>query len=146
MADRITYITTRTGSVAKIIGSAAAVNRVIRALRQAGARWNPTVETFDFGFYDDTPKAKPKLVTVIHPLPIGTRIKSIAGEVDDPGDGTERKSGRGAIGKTILADHYKGQGWSYGVVFPSGTWVNLDEGDGLDDPRKYRILPPKEST
>jgi hypothetical protein len=75
-----------------------------------------------------------------HPLAIGAKLMSIAGEWDEDDDGSQRDTGANAIGRIVSAQYYIGQGWSYGVVFnPSGVWVHIDEADGLDDPLKYQV-------
>lgn len=59
MAREIQYkvhVTAKDGSVASISGDAAALDVVEAALERAGARWNPEVECYDFGFYLGTPK------------------------------------------------------------------------------------------
>jgi hypothetical protein len=88
--------------------------------------------------------------TIRHPLSIGALLLSIAGERDwfiDNGQDIERETGPLALGRIVSVDDYRsnGQGWSYGVVFPGGCWVQIDEADGIDDPEKYRVfdaLPP----
>lgn len=77
-----------------------------------------------------------------HPLPIGFRIISVKGEQDEDDD-QERFTGPEAIGVIDSVDRYKGQGWTYGVLFQdSGVYVFLDEGDPLHDPAHYRPATP----
>ncbi len=76
-----------------------------------------------------------------HPMPPGTWLLSVADQFDEASD-VERHTGPNAIGRIADEPRYldNGQGWSYSVVFPNGTWVFLDQGDGIDDPTKYRFL------
>lgn len=73
-----------------------------------------------------------------HPLPLGTRIISIEGEWDDD-DGTERYTGPNAIGEVMSNNQHDGRGHVYGVLFPNGTSVFLDQFGELDQPG-YQIL------
>lgn len=77
-----------------------------------------------------------------HPLPIGTLIRSVRGEMDHNEDGTRRKSGPNAVGRVISADYYPPhQGWTYGIQFPdNGPWVFIDQSDSIDDPTKYQLV------
>ncbi len=86
---------------------------------------------------------------VPHPLPIGTKILSIGGEVDD-GDGDEpdeNKTSTNVVGTVTSHDEYHSQGHTYGVKFPSLTpgksvCVFIDQGSSpsIDDPKHYRVL------
>ena len=49
------FVTHKNGDVAFIQGHANVVRQMEIMLQKAGARWNPNVETWDFGFYTDTP-------------------------------------------------------------------------------------------
>jgi hypothetical protein len=91
--------------------------------------------------FDDVAGNVGEQVTVFmnHPLPIGFKILAIDGECDRDGEDNERSTGSNAVGKVITAHNYGSpQGWSYGVAFePSGVWVNIDQLDSIDDPKKY---------
>jgi hypothetical protein len=50
------YVTGADGSEAKVIGQGKALDSLERALAFMGARWNNSVETWDFGYYSETPK------------------------------------------------------------------------------------------
>jgi hypothetical protein len=85
-----------------------------------------------------------------HPLVPGTWILSVQGEQDDDYDdsgqpvGEPRRTGPGAIGTVMHTPwHNSLQGWTYSVGFPNGTWVFIDQRDGIDDPAKYRVLYPE---
>jgi hypothetical protein len=76
-----------------------------------------------------------------HPLPIGTRIRTLVPQVADNADGDEVACPAGTVGEVIsVTDLGEAGGWSYGVDF--GPWVYIDQRDGIDDPAKYEILPP----
>lgn len=77
-----------------------------------------------------------------HPYPIGTQIKSLRGERDQDNYDQERKAPPGSIGTVICADlnSYSRQGWTYGVEFPNGVFVFIDEADSINDPEKYQII------
>lgn len=74
-----------------------------------------------------------------HPLEIGTRIRSVQGEWDDD-DGKQRHTGPDAIGEVISNEQRDGRGFVYGVLFPNGTQVFLDQFGELDDMKRYEIM------
>jgi hypothetical protein len=83
-------------------------------------------------------------VSIQHPLPIGTPVQSLCGEQADDEDGNILRAPLGATGTVISVDEYRGghpspQGWTYGVQFPDGPWVFIDQLNGIDDPLKYRV-------
>ena len=77
---------------------------------------------------------------MLHPLTIGTRLISIAGEQDDDEDGAVRRTGSNALGTVQSVDRYEAQGYTYGVVFENGTFVFLDQRTGLDRRELYQLL------
>lgn len=50
------FVTTKDGHTLKLNGPQEAVGQIELALQHAGARWNSTVDTWDFGYYPDTPR------------------------------------------------------------------------------------------
>jgi hypothetical protein len=69
---------------------------------------------------------------LLHPLQIGHKITSIDGESDwsTSLQATERRTGPNAVGKVVSVDLYEGDtSWHYGVTFPNGTTVILNESD-----------------
>lgn len=76
-----------------------------------------------------------------HPLPVGTRIVSILGELDSDEKDNDREAPPGSVGKVEGMERLKlATVWNYRVTFPSGTWVFLNERELADDSR-YTILP-----
>lgn len=91
-------------------------------------------------------------VYIGHPLPTGTWIESVFGEMDADGNDDERHTGPNAIGR--IADVRQQERpqdgdalWHYSVVFPNNTWVWLDcfqiDNGTADPPSMYRILTPE---
>lgn len=85
-----------------------------------------------------------------HPLVPGTWVLSVHGEqdegFDEDGNPTNgfRRTGPNAVGAITHEPGYNDrQGWIYSVGFPNGTWVFIDQRDGIDDTSKYRVLYPE---
>lgn len=68
-----TYLTAEDGSSATISGDIEAVTAIERALEKAGARYNESVGTWDFGFYRDTPRTK-----IMQDSPGGASVRAAA--------------------------------------------------------------------
>jgi hypothetical protein len=79
-----------------------------------------------------------------HPLPKGTKVRTLVGEQDEDEDGTVRHAPPGSVGEVICADYHpngeRPQGWTYGIEFPGGCWVFIDQSDSIDDPTKYQVV------
>lgn len=61
---------------------------------------------------------------------VDSNVKALAGAHDeDPNTGQKRFVHVGDTGRVISVDYYPRQGWTYGVVFPSGAWVFYDDHD-----------------
>ena len=47
------YVTDKSGAEATVTGDEKAIDTIVAALKAAGAMFNTTVETYDFGYYDN---------------------------------------------------------------------------------------------
>lgn len=76
-----------------------------------------------------------------HPLPDGTKVRSMHGEIDHDEHDILRETPAGLIGTIQSSAFYEGQGWTYLVVFPNGAWVFVDQSpEGIDDPKHYQVV------
>ena len=86
-----------------------------------------------------------------HPLPVGTCLITVGGaaqgdwdmgvneDEDDDAEEQERRTRPGEPGKIVSANHYDGQGWTYGVVFDEcNAWVFVEEAE-INNPAQYII-------
>jgi hypothetical protein len=80
-----------------------------------------------------------------HPLPKGTLVKTLLGEVDYDFEDQERETPPGAVGRIdgIAKSRQDGSpGFAYDLVFDSTeAWIVVDDCD-LDDPARYQVQPP----
>ena len=76
-----------------------------------------------------------------HPLPRGTRIITVRGEIDEDSDEEQRITAPGTVG-TITGyakERENGDaGFCYDIEFPNGAWVTRDDNE-VDDPARYRL-------
>lgn len=85
-----------------------------------------------------------QITDTMHPLPVGARIKSIAGELDCDENDAFRDTGPDAVGEILDARFYDHQGWTYGIGFPNGTYIFLCQSDdNLTDPAAYLLGKPE---
>ncbi len=78
-----------------------------------------------------------------HPLPRGTRVATLTGEVDLDCEDAERTTPPGAIGRItgVASERSDGsEGFCYDLIFDNEAWVIVDDRD-LDDSARYRVLP-----
>lgn len=82
-----------------------------------------------------------------HPLPIGTKLKSLCGERATDSYDNEVSTGPDAVGTVVSSGlNAAPQLWSYVVDFPDhGIWVVIDQNDSIDDPDKYLIVSVPET-
>lgn len=79
-----------------------------------------------------------------HPLPRGTRVVTLQGELDHDSDDEERVTPPGTVGSiTGIANERENgdEGYCYDLEFPNGAWFTRDDFE-LDDASRYRVLPP----
>jgi hypothetical protein len=77
-----------------------------------------------------------------HPLPRGTKIITLLGEVDHDSDGDERSTSPGSVGRItgIANERDNGDpGYCYDVEFDDGAWFTRDD-DEIDDAKRYRVI------
>jgi hypothetical protein len=100
------------------------------------------------GFPGDVDEAQDILHGVVsleirleHPLPLGSKVVSLKGEMDDDEHGNQRIAPPGSVGTIQSAEfHPKGQGWTYHITFDNGTWVAIDQLiGGIDEPEYYDV-------
>jgi len=79
-----------------------------------------------------------------HPLPRGTRVVTIQGELDYDANDEERETKPGAIGKItgVANERENGDpGCCYDIEFDNGAWFTRDDFE-IDDATRYRVMPP----
>lgn len=78
----------------------------------------------------------------VHPLPRGTSIITLKGEMDQDGEDNERITPPGSVGKItgVGSERDDGsEGHRYDVEFANQAWIILDDIE-IDDPERYRIV------
>lgn len=78
-----------------------------------------------------------------HPLPRGTRIVTLQGEVDCNQNDVEVVTPEGAIGRITGIGNERDNGdpgFCYDLEFDNGAWFTRDDFE-FDDATRYRILP-----
>ena len=89
------------------------------------------------------PTVRPAMPPLQHPLPRGTRLITLQGEVDQDSRDEERITPPGSIGRItgIANERENGDaGFCYDLEFDNGAWFTRDDFE-FDDPTRYRILP-----
>jgi hypothetical protein len=77
-----------------------------------------------------------------HPLPRGTRIVTLKGEIDQDNNDEERVTPPGAVGRItgMARERDDGsEGFRYDVEFENQAWIILEDRE-IDDPERYRVL------
>lgn len=79
-----------------------------------------------------------------HPLPRGTRVITVQGELDHDAQDEERVTKPGSVGRiTGIANERENgdEGYCYDIEFDNGAWFTRDDFE-IDDATRYRVVAP----